>query len=483
MKNMQFDDSLHEECGVLGIYDPDNELGVVASSYYGLYALQHRGQQSCGIAVNDGGVITSYKDLGLVNEVFTPRVLEGLPDGQMAVSHTLYGRKSSSRANAQPIVIRHVKGTLAVAHNGALTNAAALREEFELQGSIFHSTSDSEVIAQTITRARLHSASIEEAISSAMDKIAGAYSLVIMSPRKLIAARDPLGFRPLCMGKFGEKGIVFASETCALDSIGATFVRDIKPGEIVVVTADGIKTIDTHLSDKTSLCVFEFIYFARPDSVIEGSSVHLARQRAGMFLAQEHPVDADVVIGVPDSGLDAALGYAKESGIPYGVGFIKNRYIGRTFIAPTQKKREHDVHIKLNALAETVRGKRVVIIDDSIVRGTTSLQIIKMLRHAGAKEVHMRLSSPPFLYPCYFGTDVDSSENLIAYKHTVEEIREIIGADSLGYLNTSYLNKLADNSSCGFCDACFTGNYPVDVSRVTTTDKFAEKIPVEIGKK
>ena len=484
METTFFDDKPHEECGIFGIYDPDNELGVVPACYYGLYALQHRGQESCGVAVNDGGVITSYRDLGLVSEVLTPNALAALPEGQMAVGHVRYGAQDrNNRINAQPFVIRHIKGTLALGHNGSLTNSTSLREEYELQGSIFHSTTDAEVIAQTITRERLHTSSIEEAISSAMNIVKGAYSLVIMSPRKLIAARDPKGFRPLCMGKFGKKCIVFASETCALDSIGASFVRDIKPGEIVVVSEKGITSVTDHVSEKGALCIFEYIYFARPDSVIEGSSVHLSRQIAGMFLAQDHPADADVVIGAPDSGLDAALGYSKESGISYGVGLIKNRYIGRTFIAPTQEKREHDVHIKLNALAETVSGKRVVLIDDSIVRGTTSLQIVKMLRNAGATEVHMRLSSPPYIAPCHFGTDDVSNNYLIAHNHSVEEIREIIGADSLGYLDVSHLSKLTPNSTCGFCDACFTANYPVDISSVTRENKFDQKIPFEIGKK
>ena len=478
MKETIMDSKLHEECGVFGVYDPLGEIGVVSACYYGLYALQHRGQESCGIAVNDQGVISSYKDLGLVNEVFTPRAMEALPNGQIAVGHCRYGTTGgNNRMNAQPLVVRHVKGTMALGHNGNLTNAAALREKFELEGGIFQTTTDSEVIAYAITKARLQTDSIEKAVSAAMDQIAGAYSLVIMSPRKLIAARDPMGFHPLCMGQVGEKGIVFASESCALDAVGATFVRDIEPGEIVVVSSEGVESIRTHCTGKSGLCVFEFIYFARPDSVIEGSSVHLARQRAGAFLAQEHPVEADVVIGVPDSGLDAALGYANESGIPYGVGFIKNKYIGRTFIAPTQQKREHAVHIKLNAIAETVKGKRVVLVDDSIVRGTTSLQIVKMLRNAGAKEVHMRLSSPPFLHPCYFGTDIDSTEHLIAHNHTVEEIAEIIGVDSLGFLNVDYLDKLAANSTCGFCTGCFTGKYPVEVSGAAVKDKFEQKLP------
>ncbi|MEG2087265.1 MAG: amidophosphoribosyltransferase, partial [Angelakisella sp.] len=348
-------DKVHEECGVFGIYSASRQ-DVVSSCYYGLYALQHRGQQSCGIAVGDDGVIRSHTDCGIVSEVFTPDAIEKLGDGQMAIAHCRYGTKeTTSRSNSQPMVVRHVKGTMALCHNGSITNAAALREELELLGGIFHTTSDTEVIAYAITKERLTAPSIEAAIEAAMDKLEGAYSMVVMSPRKLIAARDPHGFRPLCMGKLGDT-VIFASESCALDAVGAEFVRDIAPGEIVVVSEEGTRSITTHCGKPSSLCVFEFIYFARPDSVIEGSSVHMARQRAGAYLALEHPVDADVVIGVPDSGLDAALGYARQSGIPYGIGFLKNKYIGRTFIAPTQKQRENDVRKKLNPIAATVRG-------------------------------------------------------------------------------------------------------------------------------
>ena len=374
------------------------------------------------------------------------------------------------------MVINHIKGTMAVAHNGNLTNAADLREKLELTGCIFHTTSDTEVIAHVITRERVSAPSIEVAVERAMDKLAGAYSLVIMSPQKLMAARDPNGFRPLCMGKLGESW-VFSSETCALDTIGASFVREVEPGEIVIVDKDGPRSIRTHCGKvPSSFCVFEFVYFARPDSVVEGSSVHSARQRAGAFLALEHPVPADVVIGVPDSGLDAALGYAKQSGIPYGVGFIKNRYIGRTFIQSTQKQRENSVHIKLNAVRETVAGKRVVMIDDSIVRGTTSARIVRLLREAGATEVHMRVSAPPFLYPCYFGTDIDDKSSLIANNHTVEEITQIIGVDSLGYLSVENVRKLAAGSKCGFCTACFDGDYPVPPPAVCQKNKFEQKI-------
>lgn len=469
-------EKLHEECGVFGVFAGKEQLDVAALTYYGLYALQHRGQESCGIAVNDDGVFTVHKDVGLVNEVFRPRALEALGTGKMAVGHCRYATTgTSSRANAQPMVVRHIKGSMALGHNGNLTNATELREKYELEGAIFHTTSDTEVIAYAITKARLETPSIEEAVEKAMDTLAGAYSLVIASPSKLIAVRDPHGFRPLCMGRIGDS-VLFASESCALDAVGAEFVRDIEPGEIVVAGDDGIKTLRRHCGGPSSMCVFEFIYFARPDSVIDGSSVHTARQRAGTFLALQHPVQADVVIGVPDSGLDAALGFSKQSGIPYDIGFLKNKYIGRTFIAPSQKQRENDVRIKLNPIASVVAGKRVVLVDDSIVRGTTSLKIVQLLREAGAKEVHMRLSAPPFLYPCYFGTDIDSSEHLIAYRHTVEEIRAIIGVDSLGYLDVDSLDMLADRSTCGFCKGCFTGNYPAPKPSRAQKSKFEHKI-------
>ena len=378
-------DKLHEECGVFGIYLKDGKTGVVPAAYHALYALQHRGQESCGIAVNNDGVIDCYKDVGLVNEVFTRDVLEKLHEGSMAVGHCRYGTTGTqSRGNAQPLLVNHLKGALALCHNGNLVNARELREELELGGAIFHTTSDTEVIAYIITQERLRCESIEQAVLRAMERIEGAYSLVIMSPQKLIAARDPHGFRPLCMGDL-DGDVVFASESCALDAIGATFVRDIEPGETVVVSAEGIKSLKCGRKCDSSLCVFEFIYFARPDSVVDGSSVHVARLRAGAFLALDHPVQADVVIGVPDSGIDAAIGYARQSGIPYGIGFIKNKYIGRTFIQPSQKQRQHSVRIKLNAVRSTVEGKRVVLIDDSIVRGTTSAHIVSLLREAGVR--------------------------------------------------------------------------------------------------
>ncbi len=458
---MELWSKLHEECGVFGIYRRSGE-GVVPEAYHALYALQHRGQESCGIAVNTDGVITCYKDVGLVNEVFTRDVLEKLAEGSMAVGHCRYGTTGAqNRNNAQPMLINHLKGAMALCHNGNLTNAAEIREELEKTGAIFHTTSDTEVIAYVVTQQRIHCGSIEEAVRGAMKVIKGAYSLVMMSPTKLIAARDPQGFRPLCMGHIGED-VVFASESCALDAVGATFDRDVAPGEVIVVSQEGVKSYPAEEKRETGLCVFEYIYFARPDSVIDGASVHEARLRAGAFLALEHPAQADVVIGVPDSGIDAAVGFARQSGIPYGIGFIKNKYIGRTFIQPGQKQRQDAVRIKLNAVAATVRGKRVVLVDDSIVRGTTSARIVKLLRDAGATEVHIRLSAPPFTHPCYFGTDIDSTDNLIAANHTLEEIRQIIGVDSIGYLSLADCDKLAAGCKLNFCKGCFSGRYPVE---------------------
>lgn len=467
---------LHEECGVFGLRI-EGTHSAAALTYNALYALQHRGQESAGIAINDDGVIKSRKDVGLVSEVFTPQVLEELGEGNMAVGHVRYATTGNkSRTNAQPLVINHVKGSMCLAHNGNLTNAAELRERLELSGAIFHTTSDTEVIAYIITGQRLKAPSIEEAVSAAMDIIQGAYSLVLMSARKLVAVRDPNGFRPLCIGAL-DGGYVFASESCALDAIGAHFLRDVEPGEIVVVDENGLRSIRTHCGQrKSSLCVFEFIYFARPDSVIDGAGVHEARLRAGAFLALEHPVQADIVIGVPDSGIDAAVGFARQSGIPYGVGFTKNKYIARTFISPGQKARDDKVRIKLNPISSEVSGKRVVIIDDSIVRGTTSARIAKLLREAGASEIHMRISAPPFLHPCYFGTDIDSRDHLIASNHTVEETAAIIGVDSLGYLSVDNVHKLANGCQCTFCDGCFTGSYPVPVPECREKFRFERKL-------
>lgn len=470
--------SLHEECGVFGVFSQETR-DVASTVYYGLFALQHRGQESCGIVVNDDGVFTSYKDTGLVNDVFTPTALRDLGEGSIAVGHCRYGTTGNSdRINAQPLVINHIKGRMALAHNGNLVNSAELREELELEGSIFHTTTDSEVISYIVTKERISSSSIEEAVNRAMDRLKGAYSLVIMSPSKLIAVRDEHGFRPLCYGKTPQGDYVVASESCALSTVGAVMERDLLPGEILVFDKDGVRSIKDHCGKcERSLCVFEYIYFARPDSVIEGCSVHSARVRAGAFLALEHPVQADVVVGVPDSGIDAAIGFSRQSGIPYGIGLIKNRYIGRTFISPGQKSREDKVRIKLNPVVETVAGKRVVLIDDSIVRGTTSARIVKLLREAGAKEIHIRISAPPFLNPCYYGTDIDSRDNLIACHHSIDEIAKIIGADSLGYLSVENVNKLTDNPThTGYCSACFSGQYPTEIPTKPNKSRFEYKI-------
>lgn len=461
---------------VFGIFTNKKQSDVASEAYMALFSLQHRGQQSCGIAVNDDGVIKSYRDMGLVPETFNPELLASkLGLGNMAIGHVEYSKYANgSRSDAQPLVVRHIKGTMALASSGTLVNVPELREELEMNGAIFQSSTDAEIISHVIIKERLNAKSIEAAVEQAMHRLKGSYSLIIMSPQKLIAARDPEGIHPLCMGQLGDD-VVFASESCAFDSIGATFVRDIKPGEIVIVDQDGVRSIESHCGSKGHICVFEYVYTARPDSVIEGASVHDARRRAGAFMALESPCQADVVIGVPDSGLDAALGFAQQSGIPYGVGFIKNRYIGRTFILPTQKQREDAVRIKLNVLKATVAGKRVVMVDDSIVRGTTSANIIRMLREAGATEVHVRISSPPFINPCYYGTDIDSKDKLIACKMSIDEIRQKIGADSLGYLSLESVKKIAHcSTNCEFCTACFDGIYPAGVpsQKENKYDKF-----------
>lgn len=466
---------LREECGVFGVFGTE-PTDVANICYYGLYALQHRGQESCGIVVNDDGVFYSHKDLGLLSEVFNSDILSGFPECSMAVAHVRYGTTgANNRNNCQPIEVNHQKGRMALAHNGNLSNSAKLRNELELTGAIFHTTSDTETIAYIVTKERLKAPSIEDALSSAMGILDGAYSLVLMSPQKLICARDPYGFRPLCFGKTPEGLYVIASESCALKAVGAEFIRDVEPGEIIVFSKNGIVSRKEHCGVKPKkLCIFEYIYFARPDSVIDGISVHAARVRAGKILADKYPVDADVVVGVPDSGLDAAIGYSVESGIPYGIGLIKNKYIGRTFISPGQNMRLDQVKIKLSAIEETVSDKRVVLVDDSIVRGNTSGRIVKLLREAGAKEIHMRISSPPFLHPCYYGTDIDSRDHLIACNHSIEEIADIIGVDSLGYLPVESLGDLTGENE--FCSACFDGVYPTKVPVDTRKDRFELKL-------
>ena len=467
--------SIHEECGVFGIYCPRQE-NIADLVYYGLYALQHRGQEGCGIAVNDDGVFTCHKGLGLVSEVFGREELNKFPQGKIAIGHARYGTTGGNDLNnCQPIEVNHLKGKLTLAHNGNLSNALPLRKELELSGAIFHTTSDTETIAYVITRERITAPSIEAAVSRAMDRLDGAYSLVMMSSTKLIAVRDPYGFRPLCYGVMPDGTYVVASESCALDAVAAKFERDILPGEIVTFSGSGVKSDISHCNMRPKkLCIFEYIYFARPDSQIEGVSIHDARLKAGALLAKAHPVDADVVVGVPDSGLDAALGYARASGIPYGIGLIKNKYIGRTFISPEQETRVDKVRIKLSPVESEVRGKRVVLIDDSIVRGTTSGRIVQLLRSAGAAEIHMRVSAPPFLHPCYYGTDIDSEETLIACHHSVAEIAEMIGVDSLDYLPLEDLKDLIGSSD--YCSACFSGDYPTGIPEDTRKDQFEQKL-------
>ena len=468
--------NLHEECGVFGMYDM-NGGNVANSIYYGLFALQHRGQESCGIAVTDTkgkkGSYHVYKGMGLCNEVFTPEILENLK-GNVGVGHVRYSTAgSSTRENAQPLVLSYVKGILGMAHNGNLVNAPKLREELAYTGAIFQTTIDSEVIAYLIARERIKTSSVEEAIGNTMDKLQGAYSLVVMSPRKLVGARDPQGFKPLCIGK-RENTYILSSETCALDTIGAEFVRDVEPGEIVTISSDGITSDKSRcIREKQARCVFEYIYFARPDSVFDGVGVYESRIKAGRFLAIDAPVEADIVVGVPESGNAAALGYSMESGIPYGVAFVKNSYVGRTFIKPKQSSRESAVRVKLNVLRSAVEGKRVIMIDDSIVRGTTSSLIVNQLREAGAKEVHLKVSAPPFLHPCYFGTDIPNEQQLIAHNRTVDEICKVIGADSLSYLRMDRLKELSNGLP--ICTACFSADYPIEPPKEDIRGEYFDK--------
>ena len=465
-----------EACGVFGVFAPEKR-DLAPMVYHGLFALQHRGQESAGIALNDDGLFRAHRDAGLVGEVFSGDELAKLGEGNIAVGHVRYATTGSDgKLNAQPLLVNHRKGAMALAHNGNLTNASELRRMLEERGSIFHTSTDSEVIAYMIVQERLRRDSIEEAVAAAMDVLEGAYSLVIASPAKLIAARDRHGFRPLCMGSTAAGETVFASESCALDAVGASFLRDVEPGEVVTVGPEGVSSDRSRCgAAPKSLCVFEYIYFSRPDSVVDGAGVCLARQRAGAFLALAHPAEADVVIGVPDSGLDAAIGYARASGIPYAIGFTKNKYIGRTFIAPTQGARESGVSLKLNPIRDVVAGKRVVLIDDSIVRGTTCRRTVGLLRSAGAKEIHMRVSAPPFVAPCWYGTAIDSAENLIANHHSVEEIAGIIGVDSLGYLTLEQVRNLT-GAPGGFCTACFGGEYPTPVPLSGEKNRFERKI-------
>lgn len=456
---------INEECGLFGIISTKRN-SVAAITYYGLFALQHRGQESAGIVVNDNEAnkFRSYKDAGIVDDVFESGTIDYLGDGNMALGHVRYGTGNNSRLDAQPIVVNHVKGRMAIAFNGEINNAKELREEHEMNGMIFHTTSDTEIMAYSIIKERLLTGNLETAVAKAMEKFIGAYSLVIMSHNKLVAVRDRHGFRPLCYGRMSDGAYVVASESCALDAVGAKFLSDVRPGEIVVFDQNGMRSITDNCGKvPRRLCVFEYVYFARPDSVIDGCSVHNARVRAGAFLAKQFPAEADIVIGVPDSGIDAAIGYARESGIPYDIGLIKNKYIGRTFIDAGQKFREKKVRIKLNPVSSVIKGKRVVLVDDSIVRGTTSARLVKLLREAGAKEVHMRISSPPFVSPCYYGTDVKSKDVLIACKYSQEEIKKMINVDSLGYLSLENCKKIPCDHDMGYCTACFDGDYPTKI--------------------
>lgn len=460
-------DRLKEACGIFGIYDMSGN-NISSTIYYALLALQHRGQESCGIAVSNTNSeeknISSYKDMGLVSQVFNKEVINKL-QGNLGVGHVRYSTTGDSiKENAQPLVLNYIKGTLAVAHNGNLINTNELKDRLQKTGAIFHTTIDSETIAYYIAKERVKSKSIEEAISKTMKKIKGAYSLIVISPKKLIGIRDPHGFKTLCLGK-KDNAYILSSETCALDTIGATFIRDIEPGEIITITNNKIYSNkeNTISPNKQGRCIFEYIYFAREDSYIDGVSVYNARLKAGEFLAEDSPVEADLVIGVPDSGNSAAKGYSMKSNIPYGQAFVKNRYIGRTFIKPDQDSRTLAVKLKINVLKELVNNKRIILIDDSIVRGTTSKEIITLLKDAGAKEIHIRISSPPYLWPCYFGIDVPEREELIAYQHSKEEIRKILGADSLEYLRVERLPELVDNLH--ICKGCFTGKYPINIKR------------------
>ncbi len=467
--------SLHDECGVFGIYKNDNNIDIVDETYLALYALQHRGQIGAGIAVNNNGKMVHYKDLGMIPEALPEQELLRLGNGNIAIGHVKYSSGVMvSRENLAPLVMRYIKGQLALCMNGALTNYNELRSELSKGAAIFQSNGDTEVIAYMIARERISASSIEEAVQNAVKRLKGAYAVVMMSPSKLIGVRDPMGIRPLCVGKIGESYIL-ASESCVFDSLGGEFIRDIMPGEMIVIDEDGIHSYTDRCGQKTALCIFEYIYFSRPDSVVDGVSVNASRQRAGKLLAQQHKIDADLVCGVPDCGIESAVGYSIESGIQFGTGLIKNKYIGRAF-NNRKKNSEYLMRIKLNALRSNVDGKRVIVIDDSILKGNTSKHIVELLRSAGAKKVHMLIASPPFKNPCYFNSDTTTKENLIAATKSVDEMCKIIGADSLGFLDVSSLKELAKECKLNFCDACFTGNYPFDVSYTSRDDKYSHKI-------
>lgn len=475
MTDLFIEDKIHDECGVFGIFGND-ETNIIDETYLALYALQHRGTLGAGIAINDNGNMSVVKGFGVVPEALPEKELSRLKKAKMALGHVRHTTASvaNDRASIQPLLMRYVNGQLSLALNGALTNYSELREHLHRGGAIFQSNSDIEVIAYIIAQERLKTASIEEAVLNAMDKIKGAYSMVMMAPSRLIGVRDPRGFRPLCIGKLG-KNYIITSESCVFDSLGGKFVRDVEPGEMVVIDDEGVHSYKNNCGGKTSLCLFEFVYFARPDSVLDGMCVNIARQRAGIELAKEHPVEADMVCAVPDCGIDAAIGYSMQSGIQYGVGLVKNRFIGRAH-NNRKKHAQYNLRIKLNAMKSNVQGKRIVLIDDSIVKGETSKHIVSMLKKAGAKEVHLRISSPPFKYPCYFGTDIDSTDNLIAAHKSIDEMCAEIGADSLGFLSIDGLHRIADECKIDFCDACFSGNYPIEASRQSHEDKYSKKL-------
>lgn len=475
MTDLFIEDKIHDECGVFGIFGNDT-TDIIDETYLALYALQHRGTLGAGIAINDNGNMSVVKGFGVVPEALPEKELSRLKKAKIALGHVRHTTASvaNDRTSIQPLLMRYVNGQLSLALNGALTNYSELREHLHRGGAIFQSNSDIEVIAYIIAQERLKTASIEEAVLNAMDKIKGAYSMVMMAPSRLIGVRDPRGFRPLCIGKLGENYII-TSESCVFDSLGGEFVRDVEPGEMVVIDDEGVHSYKNNCGGKTSLCLFEFVYFARPDSVLDGMCVNIARQRAGVELAKEHPVEADMVCAVPDCGIDAAIGYSMESGIQYGVGLVKNRFIGRAH-NNRKKHAQYNLRIKLNAMKSNVQGKRIVLIDDSIVKGETSKHIVSMLKKAGAKEVHLRISSPPFKYPCYFGTDIDSTDNLIAAHKSIDEMCAEIGADSLGFLSIDGLHRIADECKIDFCDACFSGNYPIEASRQSHEDKYSKKL-------
>lgn len=475
MTDLFIEDKIHDECGVFGIFGNDT-TDIIDETYLALYALQHRGTLGAGIAINDNGNMSVVKGFGVVPEALPEKELSRLKKAKIALGHVRHTTASvaNDRTSIQPLLMRYVNGQLSLALNGALTNYSELREHLHRGGAIFQSNSDIEVIAYIIAQERLETASIEEAVLNAMDKIKGAYSMVMMAPSRLIGVRDPRGFRPLCIGKLGENYII-TSESCVFDSLGGEFVRDVEPGEMVVIDDEGVHSYKNNCGGKTSLCLFEFVYFARPDSVLDGMCVNIARQRAGIELAKEHPVDADMVCAVPDCGIDAAIGYSMQSGIQYGVGLVKNRFIGRAH-NNRKKHAQYNLRIKLNAMKSNVQGKRIVLIDDSIVKGETSKHIVSMLKKAGAKEVHLRISSPPFKYPCYFGTDIDSTDNLIAAHKSIDEMCAEIGADSLGFLSIDGLHRIADECKIDFCDACFSGDYPIEASRQSHEDKYSKKL-------